>query len=179
MNKPQGIVIFGANGSGKTTLGRELAQILNYKHMDIEDYYFEESEIPYTVKRPHEDCLNLMFTDIEKYRSFVLSTVTGDFNDKIQSFYKLAVYLSAPHDLRMERVKKRSYDKHGERVLEGGDMYEMEQEFFSFVDTRPLSKIEQWAETLTCSIIYVDGTKDWRTNAADIADQFLNMGDLG
>ena len=51
MNKSQGIIVFGANGSGKTTLGRELALAFNYKHMDIEDYYFEKSDIPYTKAR--------------------------------------------------------------------------------------------------------------------------------
>ena len=51
MNNSHGIIIFGANGSGKTTLGRELANILNFKHMDIEDYHFKKSEIPYTVER--------------------------------------------------------------------------------------------------------------------------------
>jgi len=48
MSEPHDIIIFGANGSGKTTLGRELACILNFKHIDIEDYCFEESEIQYT-----------------------------------------------------------------------------------------------------------------------------------
>jgi ABC-type cobalamin/Fe3+-siderophores transport system ATPase subunit len=38
MNKPQGIIVFGANGSGKTTLGRELARVLGFKRMDAEDY---------------------------------------------------------------------------------------------------------------------------------------------
>lgn len=37
---PKGILIFGANGSGKSTLGRELARVLNYTYMDIEDYHF-------------------------------------------------------------------------------------------------------------------------------------------
>ena len=46
MNKSHGIIVFGANGSGKSTFGRELARVLNFKHMDIEDYYFEKSEIP-------------------------------------------------------------------------------------------------------------------------------------
>jgi shikimate kinase len=73
MNKPHGIIVFGANGSGKSTLGRELARILNFKYMDIEDYHFKKSETPYTVERLHEDCLNLMLADIEKYNSFVLS----------------------------------------------------------------------------------------------------------
>ena len=49
MDKPRGIIVFGANGSGKTTLGRELARILTFKHMDREEYYFEKSEIPYIV----------------------------------------------------------------------------------------------------------------------------------
>jgi len=170
VNNPQGIIIFGANGSGKTTLGRELAHILDYKHMDIEDYHFEKSEIPYTVVRSREDCINLMLADIEKYRSFVLTAVTGDFGDKIVPLYKLAVYISAPQALRMERIQKRSYDKHGSRILKGGDMYEQEQAFFNFAASRPISKIEQWAETLTCPIICVDGEEDWRTNAVKIKD---------
>lgn len=69
MNKPHGIIVFGANGSGKSTLGRELANILNFKYMDIEDYYFEKSKIPYTIERSHEECLNLMLADIKRYGS--------------------------------------------------------------------------------------------------------------
>lgn len=34
----KGLIICGANGSGKTTLGRALEKVLNYKHMDIEEY---------------------------------------------------------------------------------------------------------------------------------------------
>lgn len=93
MNKPHGIIVFGPNGSGKTILERELARILNYKHMDIEDYYLEPSEIPYTAERSREDCLNLMLADIEKYRSFVMTAVTGDFGDTIPLLYTSWEYL--------------------------------------------------------------------------------------
>jgi len=89
-----GIIVFGANGCGKTTLAGELARVLNFKHMDIEDYCFEESEIPYTKLRPREDCLNLMLEDIEKYRQFVISTVIGDLGDTVPKFYGLAIYVS-------------------------------------------------------------------------------------
>lgn len=71
MRNPHGIIIFGANGSGKTTLGRELANMLNFKHMDIEDYHFEKSQIAYTVERSYEDCLNSILSDIKKHHSFV------------------------------------------------------------------------------------------------------------
>ena len=175
MDKPYGIIVFGANGSGKTTLGRELAQILNFKHMDIEEYYFEKSDIPYTIARTREDCLNLLLADIEKYRSFVLSAADGDFGDIIPQFYKLGVYMSAPLELRLERIKKRAYDQHGNRILIGGDMYEQEQKFFDFVASRPLSRIDHWAETLMCPVIRIDGTINWHENASNIAKYFYDM----
>ena len=175
MNKPHGIIVFGANASGKKTVGRELARILNYKFMDIIDYWFEKSEIPYTVERAYEDCLSIMLDDIEKYRSFVISAVTGDFGDIIPQFYELAVYISAPLELRLERYKERAYKQHGERVLKGGDMYEQTQQFSDFIASRSLSRIEQWAETLTCPILRIDGTEDWRINAANIVEQFYGQ----
>jgi len=164
--------VFGLNGSGKTTLGRELARILGYKHMDIEDYYFEQSEIPYVVARPREECLRLMLADIETHRSFVLTAVTGDFGDIVPRFYELAVYLSAPLELRMERIKKRAYEQHGARVLQGGDMYGQEQSFFDMVASRCAARTDRWAETLACPVLRMDGTVDWRINAAAIVEQF-------
>lgn len=179
MSKPHGIIVFGANGSGKSTLGRELARILNFKYMDIEDYHFIKSEIPYTVERPYEDCLNLMLADIEKYRSFVISAVTGDFGDIIPQLYELAVFISAPVELRIKRIEQRAYELHGERVRKGGDMYEQHLKFANFVASRSLSRIEQWAETLVCPVIRIDGTNDWRTNAASIAERFYAVTESG
>lgn len=175
MKQPHGIIVFGANGSGKTTLARELARRLNYKFMDMEDYYFEETEIPYTVKRSHEDCIQRMLADMGKHQCFVLAAVTGDLGDTIPLFYDCAVFVSAPPELRLERVKQRSYARYGERVRHGGDMYEQEQRFYEFVATRPLSKIEEWASTLTCPVIPVDGTADWRLQAEMIAHQYLHI----
>jgi len=172
MNTPHGIIVFGANGSGKSTLGRELANILNFKHMDIEDYHFKKSEIPYTVERSHEDCLNLMLADIKKHRSFVISAVTGDFGNSILQLYELAVFISAPIELRIKRIEQREYEKHGERIRKGGDMYEQHLKFVDFVASRSLSEIEQWGETLECPVIRIDGAEDWRTDAAYIAECF-------
>ena len=171
----RGIIVFGANGSGKTTLGRELARVLNFKHMDHETYAFGESDIPYTNPRSNEECVELMLADIERYRSFVLSAVTGNFGDIILSYYKLAVYINAPLELRLERIKQREYDRYGERVLEGGDMYESRLDFIEFVANRPLSRIDDWAKTLACPVIRFDGTEDWRANAVKIAERYRDI----
>lgn len=172
---PEGIIIFGANGSGKSTIGRAVAQALNYKHMDIEEYHFIPSQIPYTVARSREDCLNLLFTDIVKYRSFVITAVTGDFGEKISSMYRLAVQISAPKDIRIDRIRQRAYEQFGERVCEGGDMYEQNLKFIDFAASRSLSGIEQWAETLHCPVVHVDGTKPICKNVKRITEQYLTI----
>ncbi len=169
-----GILICGANGSGKSTLGKELAAALHYKHIDIEDYYFIRSDIPYSKSRTRKEVCNLILKDIEKYHNFVLSAVNGDMGEEINSTYKLAVYLSAPLVLRLERVKQRSYERFGNRVLAGGDMYEQEQKFFDYVATHSTEKAEKakvWLSTLSCPVIEADGTKDIDGNVKWLTDE--------
>ena len=50
------------------------------------------------------------------------------------------IYLQVPLDIRFNRVKQRAFDKFGDRVLVGGDMYEQEQEFFDFVVQKTMEK---------------------------------------
>lgn len=172
---PRGIIVFGPNGSGKSTVGRELARLLNYKYMDIEDYHFIKSEIPYTKERSRDECLNLMLNDIKKHEYFVISAVTGDFGDEIVSMYDFGVFITAPLETRIERVKKRAIKKYGNRVSEGGDMYKANIEFVNFVKSRSLTKLGQWSETLICPIIHVDGTKAISENVNWIKQQYLQV----
>jgi adenylate kinase family enzyme len=172
MTNPHGIIVFGLNGSGKTTLGRELAHILNFKHMDHEAYAFAESEIPYASERARDGQLKLMLADIENSSGFVLSAVMGDFGAEIEHLYNLAVFLSAPKEIRMKRLKRREFERHGDRILKGCDMYGQHQEFMEFAASRPLAKVVQWAKTLVCLVVRIDGTEDWRVCAAKIAKLF-------
>lgn len=172
MNNHHGIIIFGANGSGKTTLGRELARILGFKHMDHEDYAFAPSEIPYAIERYREEQVSLMLADIVKSRGFVLSAVTGDFGERITAMYDLAVFLETPLEIRLERVKQRAYEQHGDRIREGGDMAESHLKFVDFVATRSLVPIEQWAGTLPCPVVRMDGTEDYKATAVRIAQTY-------
>ena len=168
--KPQGIIIFGLNGSGKTTLGREVAKILDFKHMDIEDYHFHESEIPYSNPRTQDECLELMLADIKKHHSFVITIVNGDYlGEEILSMCIFAVYLVAPIEARIKRIEQRGYDKFGGRVCVGGDMHEQELKFRKFVAARSSERIEQWSNAFKQPIVSVDGMEDYKNNAINIA----------
>lgn len=155
---PKGIAIVGLNGSGKTTLGRALAERLGYYRMDVEDYYFPKSDVPYAVARTREEVEHLMLADIKEHGDFVLSAVCADFA-AIEPFYELIVYLEAPQNERMERIRQRSVDKFGSRVLPGGDMYEQEENFFAFAAKRTPDKIEKWIKTVACPVLRIDSRK--------------------
>ena len=168
-DKNFGICVCGLNGSGKTTLAKALSQKINFCHFDVEDYYFDsKAGAPYAQARTREQVEELLINDIQKHPQFVFSAVNGNFNDAVTSKYKLVIYLSVPLNERMCRIKKRAYDKFGDRVLEGGDMYEQEQKFFEFCAKRSDEKIIQWLDTLSCSVLRLDGTDTIENNISKI-----------
>jgi uridine kinase len=165
-----GILVCGLNGAGKTTLARELSRLLDYKHMDIEDYFFLPSDIPYARSRTQHECIPLMLEDMEKHPNFVLSAVIGDFGDEIIKRFDLAVIIDVPLDVRMRRVLKRDIDRFGNRVFEGGDLYEQQMQFHNKVAARPANYTEVWVKTLTCPVLRIDGTRDYHNTAKEIAE---------
>ena len=177
MSNLHGIVLLGANGSGKSTLGRELARVLNFAHFDVEDYYFYKTDIPYTAERPHHERNELMLADMKKHGSFTVSGDISGWNDDFLPLFDLAILLKAPKDVRMKRIEEREYVRWGERVLEGGDMYEPQQKFKRFAANRDVAELERRVEKYSCPVIEIDSTEDYRTTAANIAERFYTKPD--
>lgn len=121
------IIVCGLNGAGKSTLGKALAEKLNCRFIDMEDIYFpkDDPNYMYSNPRPFEEVERILLNIISENDSFVLASVKGNFNKDIVSHFKCAVYIEAPKETRMKRVYERSYNKFGERILEGGDLNEL------------------------------------------------------
>lgn len=169
MGKSHGIIILGANGSGKSTLGRELARVLNYAHFDVEDYWFFKTDMPYTAIRPQEERNEMLLSDMKKHGSFVVSGDISGWGDEFLTMFDLAVFLTAPTEIRMKRIENREYARWGDRVCEGGDMYESQKKFREFAATRNVGLLEQSASLYLCPILRVDGTKAQKDNLDEIA----------
>jgi len=159
-----GICVCGLNGSGKTTLAGALAEELSFKHMDIEQYYFSSADNPYSSSRTREEVERLLWEDIQNNPCFVFSAVNGDMSRKINRNYDLVIYLDVPLEIRMKRIRQRAIDRFGDRVLPGGDMYEQEEQFFSFAEKRTPEIIESFLKAVSCKVICLDGTKPVHEN---------------
>ena len=172
-----GIIICGLNGSGKSTLGKTLAEKLDFHFVDIEDLYFPKmnSSYVYSSSRTHAEVEKLLFDEIKAHENFVLASVKGDFGKHIYPFFQYAVLIDVPRDIRIQRVRDRSFQKFGNRMLIGGDLYEQEEKFFEFVKTRPENTVEEWIQSLKCQIIRIDGTKSIEENVYFIIEQIQSV----
>ncbi len=154
-----GICICGLNGSGKTALSSALAKELNFKHMDIENYYFSPTDTTYSSQKSREEVENLLLDDMQHNSCFVFSAVNGNISKEVNKFYDVVIYLDVPLDIRMARIRQRALDKFGNRILPSGDMYEQEEKFFESAAKKSPEKIKSWLKTINCKIFHLDGTK--------------------
>ncbi len=166
-----GILVCGLNGAGKTTLGGALARRLGVRFIDIEDLYFPKTDpsYPYAVQRARREVEKLLLHELRAPGGFVLAAVTGGYGEAVYPFFRLAVLLEAPGDVRLERVRNRSFQKFGSRMLPGGDLYEREKGFFDLVSSRSVDSVENWLRNLTCPVIRLDGTRPVGENVELIA----------
>ena len=183
----RGIIINGASGTGKTTLAGALAERLGFPHFDLDDYYYPTQEEAGSYRfgelRPRETILALLKKDLEKHPRFVMSGTIGSILwDFANPLFDLAVLLFVPVEIRLERVKARAFEQHGARIFEGGDLYDVHQQFYEHnqqyevgFHSVSLQRHELWAKEMNCPVLRMDGTKVIGENVEDIAGFYLQM----
>ena len=166
------IIICGMNGSGKSTLGRALAQHLGWRFLDNEDLYFPKADPahPFAVQRTQEEVEALLLDALRSEEKMIFAAVRGNYGAAVLPYYKAAVLVEVPRDLRLERVKARSFRKFGERMLPGGDLYESEKRFYDLVAARPEDYATRWLDTVDIPVLRVDGTRPVGENIAIITE---------
>ena len=171
-----GIIICGLNGTGKSTLGKALAEKLHFHFIDIENLYFPKTNPNYIYASPRtrKEVEKLFLHEIKTHKDFILASVKGDYGEDIYSLIQYAILLDVPKNIRLKRVKKRSFQKFRNRMLLGGDLYEQEENFFHFVESRDENIVEEWVKSLKCPVIRMDGTKSIDENTNFIMERIQN-----
>lgn len=172
-----GIIICGMNGSGKSTLGRALAEHLGWRFIDNEDLYFPKADPahPYAAERTQDEVERLLLAEVRRDDRFVFAAVRGNYGEAVLSHYRAAVLVEVPRDIRLARVKARSFAKFGARMQSGGDLYESEKRFYDLIAARPEDYATRWLDTVDIPVLRVDGTKSVGENVALITDWLERM----
>lgn len=167
----KGIVVCGLNGCGKSTLSRALAEKLGLYFIDNENLYFSRNaaDEPYANPRTRAEAEALLMEEVRRHGDFVFAAVKGDYGSAILPLYRYAVLIEVPKEIRLRRVRDRSFQKFGGRMKPGGDLYESEEVFFQTAAARPEDYAESWVRTLSCPVVVVDGTRPVEENVERLA----------
>ena len=167
-----GIIIIGPSGSGKTTLGKIAARKLGYPYFDVDDYIWKQNtDSPYTQMYTRDEKISRLSNDIAPYEHFVMAGSMSSFHYAFDEMFEMMVLLYVSPDIRIERVHKRAIERFGERVLEGGDMYEAHMRFLNdnrrYEEDGSLNMREQkeWMKNMSCVKIELDGAAELEKNA--------------
>lgn len=161
-----GIQICGLNGCGKSTIGKALAERMGFYFIDNENLYFSRSNTnePYTTSRSRQDVEQLLAKEVSQHPNFVFAAVRGDYGKEIIQMYDYVVMIEVPKSVRSQRVRNRSFQKFGNRMLIGGNLYRQEEAFFQMAESRQDDYVETWLQTIECPVIRIDGTKTIEEN---------------
>ncbi len=159
------LLIFGASGSGTTTLGQELAQQLNWVHLDADDYYWKKTDPPFQTKVPLEVRNSKLTGDFEDNDPVIISGSLVSWGPYWETVFDIAIFLYLPNHIRMARLKEREHERYGglenmsQSAIEGSRAFldwanEYDNEQFN---GRSLAQHRLWMEKLSCPIISIMG----------------------
>lgn len=175
-----GIMIMGSSGAGKTTLGKMVAEKLGYTFVDIDEYIWRrDTQIPFSEMYTKAEKISRVQEAIADSENFVMAGSMNSFHEHFDPFFHLVVHLHADAQLRVKRAHAREAELFGERILEGGDMYERHQVFLKEVAGYDhgdggctLQQHELWLSCLNCKIIRLDGGDALENNLEMIVEAY-------
>lgn len=162
---PDRIHITGGSGSGTTTLARAIARRHGRVHLDTDDFFWEQTDPPFTIQRPREKRLCLLREALTRADRWVLSGAIGPWGYELSELFDLVVWLTVPQRVRLERLRAREFADYGTRIVRGGDMCDGFEDFMRWAasydtadaSSRSFARHAEWTASLSCPVIRVDG----------------------
>ena len=177
--------ILGASGCGVSTLGRAVARASRWSYFDTDDFYWQPTDPPFVVKRPPCDRVERLLAVTEPDEPWVLGGALDGWGDALIERFDLVVFLRAPTEVRIDRLRERERRRFGRRVGSGGDMDGHHQRFLAWAASyddatltsglRSRARHEAWLAMLPRPALRLDATRSVEALTKDVLS-VLSMG---
>lgn len=155
------IHILGASGSGTTTLGNHIQKEFGFKQIDTDDFFWKTK---YSEIRDRPERVELMNQEITKHNKWVVSGSLCDWGDIFIPLFDLVIFIYIQKEIRMERLKKREFERYGKLIEQGNEKHADYLEFMNWAeqydtgDESVRSKILhlKWLEKLNCKVLKIE-----------------------
>ncbi len=158
--------LFGASGTGVTTLGEALNSTLGLPYFDTDDYFWEASDPPFTVRRPPAVRDALLARDLAQVPAWIVGGSIVGWGAQWLAAFDLVVFLWLPPALRLQRLRQREYTRYGTRISADPAQAARTQAFLEWAagyddsstgGTRTLANHEQWLGQFACPVLELRG----------------------
>lgn len=122
------IHITGASGAGVTTLGSALSLRLGAPQFDVDDFFWLPTDPPFSTQRPVGERLALLAPRLDA-KKWILSGSLVGWGDPFMPLFDVVMFIYAPHDVRMARLRARETARFGDAIETGGAMQENSKAF--------------------------------------------------
>ena len=150
-----------------TTLARLLAERLDAVLIDTDDCLWAPTEPPNQHKRPVEERRRLMAAEQARTGRWVVSGTLDSWAEGVADTAELIVFLEAPTEIRLARLRRREQARFGDALLPGGVLHDTHREFIDWAARyedgtepgRSRPKQERWLARLPVPPLRLDSTR--------------------
>jgi len=176
------ILVFGASGSGTTTLGNEIEKNADFKHLDVDDYYWKKTITPFQEKIPLTERNKNLKSDFKKNENIIVSGSMVSWGKEWETAFDLAIFIRLENKVRMERLKRRETERYGEKLLTDKKIHQNSIAFLEWANQyenpnfsgRTLKVHNKWTELLSCKVLRSNGETELKKNVEFIMNEIKN-----
>ncbi|MDD3397712.1 MAG: AAA family ATPase [Clostridia bacterium] len=128
------ICVIGAAGTGTSTIGRHIAFHYDIKQIESDYYAWEQTNPPFQKDRSYEEGRSLLNKAFDENENLIICGNVARWGKEFSDRFDLLVFLKAPTETRIKRINYRERELYGERVLDGGDMFENFKKFLWYAE---------------------------------------------
>ncbi|KUJ61230.1 adenylate kinase [Flavobacteriaceae bacterium CRH] len=158
------IHIFGASGSGVTTTGEALSEKLNIQYFDSDVYFWEPTDPPFTLKKNPEERNSKIKSALENSENWILGGSIFEWGNEVFPDFDLVIFLWIPSEIRMERLRKREFERYGNVIYTEPGSIKQFEEFINWaadydantgIASRNIEAHENWLKTIKSPVLKI------------------------
>lgn len=159
------IHIMGASCAGSTTLGNALSRKYSIPYFDTDDFFWERSEVPYTVRRDASVRSRMLQEAISQTENYIVGGSLVSWGEQWPSMFDLVVFLHVPKEIRMQRLVNRELERYGDIIYTDPERSRLFREFYDWASKyderdfsgRNIRVHEQWLSKVSCRVVEITG----------------------
>lgn len=111
--------LFDTSGSGTTSIAKKISRITGYDHFDADECFWLPTDEPFTKERPNGEAIAMMKRDLSSGKHWILRGSLLGWAEELISYFNLAVFVTVPRGIRLERIKNREFMRYNDAILLG------------------------------------------------------------